>query len=94
MALATMPRIRKQRKERLRDHGHRHGGGAPFATDSFTLKLTDEGAAALLAAQPEIDHFNGELRALLGDQGFTRTAAALHRLAHWDPEQTQRARGA
>ncbi|MFF3484767.1 MarR family winged helix-turn-helix transcriptional regulator [Streptomyces sp. NPDC002701] len=53
---------------------------------AVTLELTDQGLAALLAAQPEIDRFNGELRELLGDQGFARTAADLHRLAHWDPE--------
>jgi DNA-binding MarR family transcriptional regulator len=52
---------------------------------AVTLELTVDGDAALRAAQPEIDRFNGELRALLGEQGFTRTAAALDRLAHWEP---------
>ncbi|KAK1180369.1 MarR family winged helix-turn-helix transcriptional regulator [Streptomyces sp. NBS 14/10] len=51
---------------------------------AVVLELTDGGAAALRAAQPEIERFNGELRALLGDQGFARTAAALHALAHWE----------
>ncbi|MFD8385376.1 MarR family winged helix-turn-helix transcriptional regulator [Streptomyces sp. NPDC059679] len=51
---------------------------------AVVLELTDGGAAALRAAQPEIERFNGELRGLLGDQGFARTAAALHALAHWE----------
>ncbi|WP_017593908.1 MarR family winged helix-turn-helix transcriptional regulator [Nocardiopsis potens] len=49
------------------------------------LELTEEGDAALRAARPAVDRFNAELRALLGDDGFARTAAALHRLAHWEP---------
>ncbi|MET7478370.1 MarR family winged helix-turn-helix transcriptional regulator [Streptomyces sp. NPDC005648] len=49
------------------------------------LGLTPAGAAALDAAQPEIDRFNTELRELLGDDGFARTAGALHRLAYdWE----------
>ncbi|MDN0198558.1 MarR family winged helix-turn-helix transcriptional regulator [Streptomyces sp. S.PNR 29] len=53
---------------------------------AVVLELTGDGHAALRAARPEIDRFNGELRALLGDQGFNRTAAALERLvqAEWD----------
>ncbi|MGW0186001.1 MarR family winged helix-turn-helix transcriptional regulator [Streptomyces sp. NPDC003362] len=51
---------------------------------AVVLELTEDGVAALDAARPEIDRFNGELRALLGEQGFTRTAAALHRLAQWE----------
>ncbi|WP_256361610.1 hypothetical protein [Streptomyces sp. TRM70350] len=51
----------------------------------MVLELTAAGSAALPAAQPEIDRFNGELRALLGDRGFARTASALGRLAHWAP---------
>ncbi|TPQ21106.1 MarR family winged helix-turn-helix transcriptional regulator [Streptomyces sporangiiformans] len=52
---------------------------------AVVLELTGDGAAALRAAQPEIDRFNAELRALLGDDRFTQTAAALHALAHWEP---------
>lgn len=52
---------------------------------AVTLELTETGAAALRAAQPEIDRFNGELRTLLGDDEFLRTSAALDRLAHWEP---------
>jgi len=52
---------------------------------AVVLELTHAGAAALDAAQPEIDRFNAELRALLGDDGFVRTAGALHRLAYdWE----------
>ncbi|MBV1939933.1 MarR family winged helix-turn-helix transcriptional regulator [Streptomyces sp. BV286] len=57
----------------------------PSEHRAVTLGLTDAGADALRATQPEIDRFNGELRTLLGDEGFARTAAALHELAHWDP---------
>jgi hypothetical protein len=46
--------------------------------------LTDAGADALRAAQPEIDRFNTELREALGDDGFTGAATAMHRLAHWE----------
>lgn len=52
---------------------------------AVVLELTEAGAAALQAARPEIDRFNAELRAVLGEDGFTRTAAAMHRLAHWEP---------
>ncbi|MEU6144453.1 MarR family transcriptional regulator [Streptomyces sp. NPDC047081] len=57
----------------------------PLQHRAVVLELTDAGAAALRAAQPEIDRFNAELRTLLGDEGFVRTAGALHRLAHWEP---------
>lgn len=46
------------------------------------LRLTRQGAARLRAAQPEVDRFNAELRALLGDDTFLETAAALNKLAH------------
>ncbi|WP_086821002.1 MarR family winged helix-turn-helix transcriptional regulator [Allokutzneria sp. NRRL B-24872] len=49
------------------------------------LELTEDGAAALAAARPEIERFNTEMRELLGEDGFRRTAAALDRLAHWRP---------
>ncbi|GGJ38991.1 MarR family winged helix-turn-helix transcriptional regulator [Streptomyces brasiliensis] len=51
---------------------------------AMVLELTDAGGAALDAAQPEVDHFNTELRDLLGDDGFLRTAEALRRLAIWE----------
>ncbi|EPD64213.1 MarR family winged helix-turn-helix transcriptional regulator [Streptomyces sp. HGB0020] len=51
---------------------------------AVVLELTEAGAAALNAAEPEVDRFNAELRALLGDDGFVRTAEALHRLAYWE----------
>ncbi|MFI6578624.1 MarR family winged helix-turn-helix transcriptional regulator [Nocardiopsis sp. NPDC050513] len=59
----------------------------PSEHRAVVLELTDDGAAALSAAQPEIDRFNGQMRALLGDQGFAQTNAALHALAHWEPEE-------
>ncbi|WP_030613862.1 MarR family winged helix-turn-helix transcriptional regulator [Streptomyces fulvoviolaceus] len=52
---------------------------------AVVLELTEAGGAALQAARPEIDRFNTELRAVLGDDGFTGAAAAMHRLAHWEP---------
>ena len=51
---------------------------------AMVLELTESGEAALEAARPEIDRFNAEVRALLGDDGFERTAAAMGRLAHWE----------
>lgn len=51
---------------------------------AVVLELTEAGEAALKAAQPEIDRFNAEVRALLGDDGFGQTAAAMKRLAYWD----------
>ncbi|MEV0173660.1 MarR family transcriptional regulator [Streptomyces sp. NPDC050803] len=54
----------------------------PSEHRAVVLELTDSGTAALTAARPEIDRFNAEMRALLGDDGFTRTAAALERLAY------------
>ena len=52
---------------------------------AVVLELTEAGAAALRAAQPEVDRFNAQMRELLGDDGFVRTAGALHQLAHWEP---------
>jgi MarR family transcriptional regulator, organic hydroperoxide resistance regulator len=51
---------------------------------AVVLELTETGAAALRAAQPEVDRFNAELRELLGDDGFARTAGALRQLAFWE----------
>lgn len=51
---------------------------------AVVLELTGAGRDALRAAQPEIDRFNTELRAVLGDDGFTGAAAAMHRLAYWE----------
>lgn len=51
---------------------------------AVVLELTDAGTDALRAAQPEIDRFNAELRAVLGDDGFTGAATAMHRLASWE----------
>ncbi|AXB43777.1 MarR family winged helix-turn-helix transcriptional regulator [Amycolatopsis albispora] len=44
------------------------------------LVLTEGGEDALARIRPELDRFNAELRALLGD-GFDDTVAALARLA-------------
>ncbi|MFJ4523950.1 MarR family winged helix-turn-helix transcriptional regulator [Streptomyces sp. NPDC088810] len=64
-------------------HAHPHDHRA------VVLELTDAGAAAVRAAGPEIDRFNAEMRALLGDDGFADTASALHKLAHWRPRPQQ-----
>ncbi|GGS43737.1 MULTISPECIES: MarR family winged helix-turn-helix transcriptional regulator [Actinokineospora] len=50
---------------------------------AVVLELSEKGVAALDAVRPEIDRFNADLRALLGERGFSQTADALHRLAHW-----------
>ncbi|AWT41727.1 MULTISPECIES: MarR family winged helix-turn-helix transcriptional regulator [Streptomyces] len=55
----------------------------PSEHRAVVLDLTDTGTTALRAAQPEIDRFNAELRAVLGDDGFARTAVALRRLVEW-----------
>ncbi|WP_405875981.1 MULTISPECIES: MarR family winged helix-turn-helix transcriptional regulator [unclassified Streptomyces] len=54
----------------------------PCEHRAVVLELTEAGAAALDAAQPEVDRLNADLRELLGDDGFVRTAGALHRLAY------------
>lgn len=51
---------------------------------AVVLELTQAGEEALRAAQPEIDRFNAEVRALLGDDGFGETATALKQLAYWE----------
>jgi MarR family transcriptional regulator, organic hydroperoxide resistance regulator len=61
-------------------------GPHPSEHRAVVLELSEGGAAALRAAQPEIDRFNAELRGLLGDGRFEATAGALHRLAHWEPD--------
>jgi hypothetical protein len=40
-------------------------------------------SAAGSVARPEINRFNGEVRDLLGKQGFARTSAVPRALAHW-----------
>lgn len=60
-------------------------GAHPREHRAVVLELTEAGSGALRAARPEIDRFNAELRAVLGAEGFTRTAVALHDLAHWRP---------
>ncbi|MFE9095824.1 MarR family winged helix-turn-helix transcriptional regulator [Streptomyces sp. NPDC007264] len=57
----------------------------PSEHRAVVVRLTEAGQAALRAAQPEVERFNADLRALLGTDGFTSTAAALHDLAHWQP---------
>ncbi|SDM40061.1 MarR family winged helix-turn-helix transcriptional regulator [Allokutzneria albata] len=57
----------------------------PSEYRAVVLELTPDGAAALRAARPEIERFNAEMRELLGEDGFTGTAAALDRLARWRP---------
>ncbi|MEU0944178.1 MarR family transcriptional regulator [Streptomyces canus] len=52
---------------------------------AVVLELTDSGTDALQAAQPEIDRFNADLREVLGEDGFTEAATAMHRLAYWEP---------
>jgi DNA-binding MarR family transcriptional regulator len=51
---------------------------------AVVLELTPTGEEALKAAQPEIDRFNAEVRAVLGDDGFDETALAMKRLAYWE----------
>lgn len=56
----------------------------PTEHRAVVLRLSDHGAATLEAAQPAIDRFNAELRALLGDAEFVRTSTALTELADGD----------
>lgn len=57
----------------------------PSEHRAVVLELTDSGRDALRTARPEIDRCNAELRALLGEEGFTGTAGALGRLLDWRP---------
>ncbi len=67
--------------------------GHPDEHRAVVLELSAKGAAALEAVQPEVDRFNAELREVLGAGGFTATADALHRLAHWKGPGTGRSGG-
>ncbi|MDF3148398.1 MarR family winged helix-turn-helix transcriptional regulator, partial [Streptomyces sp. T21Q-yed] len=51
---------------------------------AVVLELTGDGAAALDAAQPEVDRFNAEARTLLGEDGFAQASAAMCALAYWE----------
>lgn len=55
----------------------------PSQHRAVVLKLTSMGEESLEAARPEIDRFNGQVRELLGEEGFDQTARSLERLAHW-----------
>ncbi len=57
-------------------------GAHPSEHRAVVLELSDAGRTALCAAQPEIDRFNAELRAGLGEEDFTRMLAVLRTLAH------------
>lgn len=56
----------------------------PSEHRAVVVRLSERGADTLRAARPEIDRFNAELRAVLGDAVFAQTAAALSRLAYDD----------
>ncbi|WP_106401099.1 MarR family winged helix-turn-helix transcriptional regulator [Actinocorallia populi] len=58
-------------------------GAHPGEHRAVMLRLSERGVAALRAAQPEIDRFNAELRARLGEH-HAALAAALHALARDD----------
>ncbi len=65
---------------RLVDAGLIGKSAHPREHRAVILELTAAGAEALERVAPEIERFNGELHALLGD-GFDRTAADLAKLA-------------
>jgi len=58
----------------------------PHEHRAVALHLSEHGAATLRAVRPEIDRFNAELRAVLGDTAFTQTAIALNKLAYGDSD--------
>ncbi|MGC0335749.1 MarR family winged helix-turn-helix transcriptional regulator [Streptomyces sp. SLBN-8D4] len=47
---------------------------------AVVLELTDSGTEALR----EVDRFDADLREVLGEDGFTGAATAMHRLAYWE----------
>jgi DNA-binding MarR family transcriptional regulator len=57
----------------------------PSEHRAVVLELTEEGADALRAARPEIDRFNAELHAVLGED-LDATARAMKALADWEPD--------
>ncbi|WP_214403261.1 MarR family winged helix-turn-helix transcriptional regulator [Pseudonocardia lacus] len=59
----------------------------PSEHRAVVLELSERGEEVLRSARPEIDRFNAELHAVLGDD-FAATAQALHRLAHRDTGPT------
>ncbi|WP_017559482.1 MarR family winged helix-turn-helix transcriptional regulator [Nocardiopsis baichengensis] len=60
-------------------------GAHPDEHRAVVLELTEAGEEALRAARPEMARFTTELRARLGDEGFSGTAASL-RLIAYGPE--------
>lgn len=56
----------------------------PSQHRAVVLRLTVAGRDSLAAARPEIDRFNTEARALLGEEGFEGVVEALRRLALWE----------
>ncbi len=52
---------------------------------AIVLELTAAGEAALARVAPEVEEFNARLRAVLGEDGFRRTAEAVGKLASWPP---------
>ncbi|MFD9888676.1 MarR family winged helix-turn-helix transcriptional regulator [Amycolatopsis sp. NPDC059027] len=68
---------------RLTDAGLLGRDTHPNQHRAVVLELTAAGAEALDRVTPEIQKFNAELRDLLGDDGFDRTADALRKLVDW-----------
>jgi DNA-binding MarR family transcriptional regulator len=68
---------------RLADAGLIVRRAHPAEHRAVALGLTEAGAEALDRVAPEVERFNADLRALLGDDGFRDTAEALRKLSTW-----------
>ncbi|WP_072481931.1 MarR family winged helix-turn-helix transcriptional regulator [Amycolatopsis australiensis] len=75
---------------RLVDAGLVGRSAHPREHRAVVLELTAAGEEALARVAPEVEEFNAQLRAVLGEEGFRRTAEAVGKLAAWPDPLTTR----
>ncbi|WIY06073.1 MarR family winged helix-turn-helix transcriptional regulator [Amycolatopsis mongoliensis] len=68
---------------RLADAGLVGRSAHPHEHRAVVLELTAAGEEALDRVAPEIEEFNAQLHAVLGEEGFRQAAEAVGKLAAW-----------